>query len=216
MKRILILFLITLLLFACTKQSNIVNPEYQSEHVALDKKKSKSSGYDKTLYPAKVKKSRMIVSYQEFLDRNNYNAEKEVSVRARYQWKSGDYKGYRFDATIRIQGKDIDWNNGSKLITGSGTSKKLIFDISFDPKTLSADFAPSPFTFASPVSIDIRWKGLPSELVKELASSNDFGFLPLDGSKFESTQYASISFIRTQIRVTDAEIPHFSRYGFLR
>jgi hypothetical protein len=206
---------------ACQENSNIVNPDDQFEQVTLGKKTTVENS-------VRIKKQNFKVFYRDFLvetldEEGNpytfYDMDKIIKVSASYSWKGGEYDGKRFDAKVWVEGKDIDWNCGSELIRGNKDSnRRLKFNIKFDPKTLAVDFKPSPFSFASPVNIDIKWKGLTSDAVIEYQNSGTFGYISNNGSSDEPVNFDSIEYNvgGGQIKVFGAEVHHFSRYGFLR
>lgn len=234
MRHIITVVLAIVLLAACQENSQIVNPDTQFDQVTLEKKNNGKGNNGKDGNPIIKQTKEMQISYSQFLeeliDENGepvfdedgnpvivYNPDRKVRLATTYHWKSGSHEGLRYEATIWIYGRCIDWDSKDKQIKGRKDNRYLQFDIEFAPSKLTADFMPTPFTFASPIEIDLKWKGLAVEDVVAYESGSNFGFIK--GNEFEEpTPFRSIEFNAAEgyIKVFGAEVPHFSRYGFLR
>ena len=220
MRHIITIVLALVLLAACREETSIVNPE---DHYNSSIHKTVKSD-DGLIY--KITKD-MNVYLSDFLAPNSdlngnyqlsYDPDKSVRLTTSYSWNSGPYKGKRFEAEIIVEGRDIDWECGNALIKGQADKRYVTFHVEFDPDLLAVDFQPSPFTFANPVDIDLLWRGIDKNTIKTMRKNHSFGYLDNNGNFLESTPYLEIDFGMGpgSIKVKDAKIPHFSRYGFLR
>jgi hypothetical protein len=231
MRHFIILLIATLLMLACQEQNKIVNPENNS----LSKKPTvaRVDEYDYSRLDEGIGYNVVDygnVKYSEFLDEVSsgrgknkttttvYNPDKVVEIYLEQGWYADEWTWRVIRVTLKVEGKDIDWNNGSDLITGTGDNRELNFNAIFSKEDCSADFQPTPFTFASPITMDIEWEEVPQALYDELQQGNLFGYIAPDGTAGDTTPYSSISFsdVKNTISLTGAQIAHFSRYGFLR
>jgi hypothetical protein len=91
----------------------------------------------------------------------------------------------------------------------------LTFDIIFDLENLSVELYPSPFTFDTPVFLDLKLEGIDlSEIDPEFLT---FNYLSRDGSKEQvNFEKIKIDYNKKYLSVSKAELPHFSRYGWCR
>ena len=116
------------------------------------------------------------------------------------------------------------WTNGTETIMleayltipAGAFEDTLTFDMVFDPNLLSVELRPTPFTFNIPVMLDLQFKGI-SEDYDINPDSLDFKYYKVDGT-FEDVNFKNIIWLpqsRT-IKVFDAELHHFSRYGWTR
>ncbi len=116
------------------------------------------------------------------------------------------------------------WTNGTETlkleayltIPAGAFEDTLTFDMVVDPNLLSVEFHPTPFTFNVPIILDLKFKGI-SEDYKIDSDSLDFQYYKVDGT-FEEVDYKSVEWdpIDREIKVFDAELHHFSRYGWTR
>ncbi len=116
------------------------------------------------------------------------------------------------------------WTNGIKrlkleaylTIPKGAFEDTLIFDMVFDPNLLSVEFHPTPFTFNVPIILDLKYKGIDEDFEID-PDSLDFKYYKLDGT-FEDVNYKNIlwNFNSRTLTVKDAELHHFSRYGWTR
>ncbi len=89
----------------------------------------------------------------------------------------------------------------------------LLVTVSADPYSASVNFEPSPYTFDKELSFDLEYDGLNLNGIDK--SEIDFGYLAPDGS-FVKAEYDKIDLHNDKLKVKNARISHFSRYGFIK
>lgn len=90
---------------------------------------------------------------------------------------------------------------------------KLTFDIIFDLENLSVELYPSPYTFDKPVLLDLLFEGV--DLSGFDTSNMEFEYQSPDGTTYE-VLYESKTIEANYLEVVQAQLPHFSRYGWTR
>jgi hypothetical protein len=90
---------------------------------------------------------------------------------------------------------------------------KLTFDIIFDFDNYSVELYPSPFTFDKPVILDLTFTGVDFTNL----DADNLVFDYLDGAS-ESLKYSDVIINQDWkiLSIKGVEIPHFSRYGWVR
>lgn len=78
--------------------------------------------------------------------------------------------------------------------------------------TLYADFAPSPMTFNTPIYYTVEYYGV--DLTGIDPANVDFFYIDGNGNMVKAP-YAEIYVEDGWLCVVDAQLPHFSRYGFV-
>ncbi len=92
----------------------------------------------------------------------------------------------------------------------------LTFEIVFDPNEISMELHPTPFDFDIPVQLDLKYKGI-SKKIDIDANNLTFEYFNPDGT-YEPVEYEEISWDEDEreLKVKDAKLHHFSRYGWTR
>ncbi len=89
----------------------------------------------------------------------------------------------------------------------------LTFDIIFDLENLSVELYPSPFTFNKPVFLNLLFEGI--DLSESDLNNMDFKYKSPDG-KVYSVSYETKVIEQNYLEIIQAQLPHFSRYGWTR
>ena len=90
------------------------------------------------------------------------------------------------------------------------------FTITADDEFAAADFSPA-MVFNKPLELDLKFEGLNLDSLNLTTGDYDFAFIDNDGN-IEIMAYNAIHINESQgkIWVTKADLPHFSRYGFVQ
>jgi hypothetical protein len=98
-------------------------------------------------------------------------------------------------------------------IPSGAFSGELTFDIIFDMENYTVELYPSPFTFDIPVLLDLRFTG--ANLLTSDSAVMEFDYL--DGEEDTITyNYMKVDPDRGLLIIEGAQLPHFSRYGWVR
>lgn len=154
------------------------------------------------------------------------NLEEEITIISEYTNFKDNFA--RIYTIIGDKGGKIiekhTWTNGVETlkleayltIPAGAFEDTLTFEMVFDPNLLSVELHPTPFTFDIPIILDLKFKGI-SEDYEIDSDGLDFQYYKPDGT-FEDVDYNSVEWdpIDREIKVFDAELHHFSRYGWTR
>ena len=104
--------------------------------------------------------------------------------------------------------------NGSLSVPAGAFTGTQNIGITFDDAVTAAYYSPSPYTFDQPLSLTLEYSGL--DLSGINPATLDFVYERRDGS-FERVSYDRIEVDITSgmLKVINARLPHFSRYGFI-
>ncbi len=97
-------------------------------------------------------------------------------------------------------------------VPGGAYSGYKTIKATLNSKTLTADFSPSPMTFNTPIYYTVEYFGV--DLTGVDKNNIDFYYVAEDGS-LQKAKYANIYVQDNWLCVVDAQLPHFSRYGFV-
>jgi len=192
MKIIIVIFTVVVLsLFGCQDENLLVEPINISSYHKLSKIESYDS--ETTSVPNKLK----IIRTKSF----TVDGSKGGLIFLKYIWKKGIYAGIKVEAKLKIP---------------IGAFKdSLTFDIIINPKLLSIQLCPSPFTFDKPVLLDLKYKGIDFSNIDP--SNLDFKYISPSGHYVKTEyDYIKIDPIEKVLFVHNAVLPHFSRYGWTR
>lgn len=104
--------------------------------------------------------------------------------------------------------------NGKISVPASAYTGTKKIGITLNSESVSADFSPSPTTFNKPVLYSIEYYGV--DLSNINPAQIDFYYIDGNGNLVKA-KYSSIKVdVKTGfLAVYDAQLPHFSRYGFV-
>lgn len=189
MKNILPLVLLVMFLFvSCEDESSVLEPENVNEnHEASVSKMAITSDY--TIVQEKYSRTYTII---------------------------GDKGGKIIEKHTWVNGADTLKLEAYLTIPVGAFEDTLTIEMLFDPNLLSVQLFPSPFTFNLPVILDLKYKGV--KLDFDLDNNDlDFQYYNPDET-FEDVDYKNILWDSESntLMVFDAELNHFSRYGWTR
>ncbi|MCB9209768.1 MAG: hypothetical protein H6610_05650 [Ignavibacteriales bacterium] len=99
------------------------------------------------------------------------------------------------------------------IIPRNAFEGELTFDIKFDLENYFVELYPSPFTFEKPVYLNLLFSGIDLSGIDE----NNYSFDYVDGEPENiKYNYMNIDIENKLLEVQEAQIPHFSRYGWVR
>ena len=87
------------------------------------------------------------------------------------------------------------------------------FTVEFNCNDLSVELSPTPFSFDIPVELTLRYYGVD---VSDYTDKPVFTYLSNDAGQTEEVAYQSLSIGKNYILVGNAQLHHFSRYGFVK
>ena len=121
-------------------------------------------------------------------------------------------KGDKFD--IKFNFNNGVTVNGNLVVPQNAFKGKMNISVNVNSSEATATFYPSPYTFNYPLSYTVEYHNL--DLSGINPSTIDFYYLAEDGS-LQKANYDSIEVdIETgYLKVVNAQLPHFSRYGFV-
>ncbi len=195
MKKLLALFTIGILFFACSENNNLVDPLQNKSGVTAPStqqsinwlstpstKGSKFTGMDQ-------------VAGVNFIDLS-------VGGHVRANFVSADGKK-TISATLHVPAGALK------------DRKFLVFYMLIDNDKLSIKFLPHPTTFDIPLTLDLEYTGLDLRGVDP--GKIYFAYLDDPTTGFIISNKDIYTDVRTgTIRIVGGEIPHFSEYGFVR
>lgn len=200
-KSVFIVLLTILFLAACQQNESPVSPDLEQGSYSLEKKGDKSSN-DGTDDEPTIDQSDPYLN-AKWSKTLTVNGGKGGKVYIEYQWKEGPYAGKKIEAD---------------LIIPSGAYKgKKTFDMTFDIEALSVELSPAG-AFDIPVLLTLKFKGLDKNVIKRFKNNPRFTYIDSQGNVMEDVQYRQLDVddAENQIKVFDAELLHFSRYGFVK
>ncbi len=193
-----IILLLLVVLVGCQDDTSFLSPQEENDVISLDN-----------------------VSLSKDGDKDDHD----------YVYNLGDIKDFKVKASkkFNIKGKkggtiklQVKWkyNNGEKVelkakleIPKDAFKDELDFDMIFNLQDYNLELYPSPFTFDKPVKLDLKFKNVDVGLFTE----SNFDFNYIDG-KEEVIKYKKnkIDIGKRTLEVEEAELHHFSRYGWTR
>ncbi len=127
------------------------------------------------------------------------NSEKGGKVYLKHKWKNDKNQNSKLTAVLDIP--------------AGAFPGELTFEILFDLENYAVELYPSPYKFAKPLLLDLVFENV------DLTNFDPdvFVFDYLDGEQ-ENIQYKSIDIQldKNTVKVREAELNHFSRYGWTR
>jgi hypothetical protein len=89
------------------------------------------------------------------------------------------------------------------------------FGVTIDDQETTVDLSPSPFTFNSPINLTLSYKGVDLQNVDPNAV--DFYYVAPNG-ELTKAEYdeLDVDVVKGKLKVKNAKIPHFSRFGFVK
>ena len=205
MKKLVSIIILTILMIGCQENDSILGPFNDPSNESLNKLTTLPSlnlGRDdeiidvsKDLEPSNVKIMKILAK--------NYTFDGAVGgkIVQKYQWTSDTAK-LMLEAYLTIP--------------PGAYEGELTFEIVFDPNQLSMELHPTPFYFDKPVVLTMQYKGISENYIID-SEKLDFQYHNPDGS-FEKVDYQKIDWdpIDRELKVFQAELHHFSRYGWVR
>lgn len=229
MKRNSFLFLISLLLITgCHEDSSILEPLYEDSSTELSKTRPifRYNSSDQIL-SGETNSSENVSSTNIFAVGKKSDGGSELKNNSKQDVKikhsktltiNGEkggivYLSHKFATTISGQNKNTKLS--AKLDIPCGAfSGELTFDIIFDIENLAVELYPSPYTFDKPVLLNLEFKNV------DLSGFDPsiFVFDYLDGKEPENLKVksAKIDIKNNKLSIKEAELHHFSRYGWTR
>ncbi|MHB9041262.1 MAG: hypothetical protein ACYC4T_11465 [Melioribacteraceae bacterium] len=196
MKKLLALFAIGILFFACSENTNLVDPvdqhnstlTTQSPQPTLNWLSTPSTKTGKFVGLDQVAGVKMIdLSVGGDVKVNFVSADRKKTISATLHVPAGALKDRRY----------------------------LVFYMLIDNEKLSIKFLPHPATFDIPLKLDLEYTGLdlrgidPGKIYFAYLDDPTTGFII-------SNKYIYTDVRTGTLRITGGEIPHFSEYGFVR
>ncbi len=127
------------------------------------------------------------------------NGKKGGRIREKHTWVDSTGNAIVMEATLTIPRGAFEGN--------------LTFDIIFDLENLSVELYPSPYTFDKPVLLNLLFEGV--DLTGTDLNNMDFKYKSSDGQVY-SVVYESKIIESNYLEIVQAQLPHFSRYGWTR
>lgn len=195
MKKVLVLTLLLGFLFVgCENDSSILQPENDIDATTILPISDKLDAQTSTISEYTNVKDNLSRTY-------TINGDKGGKIIEKHTWTNGI-------ATLKLE--------AYLTIPKGAFDGTLTFDMVFDPNLLSVELHPTPFTFDIPVILDLKYKGISDDFEID-SDSLDFQYYNPDGT-FENVKYKNIKWNPSSraLMVSDAELHHFSRYGWTR
>lgn len=135
--------------------------------------------------------------------------EAQVSLNFDVDGQAGLYKTF-----------DLQFPESESAVTGSYLFPQNVFtgqkniNVVFSNNFATADYSPSPFQFDAPIIANLTYSGI--DLSSVTPEDIEFAYLPTDNT-IESVVYDAVEVDKAAgtIKVINARIYHFSRYGFV-
>lgn len=229
MKRNSFLFIISLLLITgCYEESSILDPLNNYSTTILSKERP-IYNYDTRDLELTADPDDLVFSDNTLNTLVNKKADsslelfKSLPLDAKTQYskilkingeKGGKvYLGHKFATTISGQSEKVKLYAELDIPCGA-FSGDLTFEIIFDIENLAVELYPSPYTFDKPVLLNLEFKNV------DLSGFDPsiFVFDYLDGTEPENLKVksAKIDIENNRLLIKEAELHHFSRYGWTR
>jgi hypothetical protein len=195
MKKLLALFAIGILLFACSENSNLVDPQHSTNSTITSQK---TSTFNWISTPS--------TKGSKFIGLDQAEGEQVVDLTV--------------GGTVTANFVSLD---GSKTISATlhvpagalANTPSLRFYMLADNDKLSIQFLPHPTVFDIPITMDLEYTGV--DLSGINPSSVYFAYLDNDMTSWViPNEKIFVDKSTGTLRITGGEIPHFSEYGFVR
>ncbi|MCX6168343.1 MAG: hypothetical protein NTX65_03320 [Ignavibacteriales bacterium] len=194
MKKLLALFALGFLFYACSENSNLVDPQQNS---TISPKQSKSSVAWLTNTSSKSGK---------FIGLDQANGEQVIDLTV-----GGD-------VTANFVSADGQKTISATLHVPAGAvanRPSLHFQMAVDNDKLTVEFLPHPTVFDIPLTMDLEYTGV--DLSGINPSTIYFAYLDNDMTSWViPNEKIYVNKSTGTLRITGGEIPHFSEYGFVR
>ena len=196
MKKLLALFAIGILFFACSENTNLVDPVDQHNSILTTQSSQPTLNWLST--PST--KTGKFVGLDQVAGVKMIDLSVGGDVKANFV--SADRKK-TISATLHVPAHALK------------DRRYLIFYMLIDNDKLSIKFLPHPTTFDIPLKLDLEYTGIdlrgidPKKIYFAYLDDPTTGFII-------SNKYIDIEARTGTIRITGGEIPHFSEYGFVR
>ena len=199
MKKLLVLtFAISMLFFACSENTNMVDP--------LDQHSNNSAPTIQPLTTNLTWFNLPPTKGSNFIGEDQVEKEKEINLstggKVEASWHNRDWS-QTINATLRVPKRALI------------NVPSLRFYMMVDNDRLSIKFEPHPTVFDIPLTLDLTYTGI--DLTGVDPSTIYFAYLddPTEGFVI-SNEHISINKNTGTLKITGGEIPHFSEYGFVR
>jgi hypothetical protein len=193
-----IILLAVMFMVGCQDDSSFLSPQEEIDVINLDEMSLNKNG----------DKSDLIYVY-------DLGDIKDFQVKASKNFKIKGKKGGKIELKVKWK-----YENGEKVelkakleIPKKAFKDEIEFDMIFNLQDYNLELYPSPFKFDNPVKLDLKFKNIDIGLFTE----NNFEFNYVDG-KTEKIKYKKnkIDIEKRTLEVEEAELHHFSRYGWTR
>jgi hypothetical protein len=196
MKQLLTLFAIGILFFACSENTNLVDPLDQHSSTLTTQSSQPTLNWLST--PSS--KAGSFIGLDQVAGVNMVDLSEGGHVRANFVSRDGKKT---ITATLHVPPYALHDRH------------YLTFYMLIDNDKLSIKFLPHPTTFDIPLKLDLEYTGI--DLTGIDPSTIYFAYLDDPTTDFIITNDHIYTDASTgTIRITGAEIPHFSEYGFVR
>ena len=194
MKQIIALFAIGILFFACSENTNLVDPQNQNSN----NKVANQSTLNWLSTPSS--KSGKFTGLDQVAGANVIDLYEGGHVRANFVSADGKKT---ISATLHVPAGALK------------DRRYLTFYMLIDNDKLSIKFQPHPTTFDIPLTLDLEYTGI--DLTGIDPKTIYFAYLDDPTTGFIITNDHIFTDVNTgTIRIVGGEIPHFSEYGFVR
>ena len=188
-----------MLLVGCQDDSSPISPQAENDVISLDKISLHKGG-------DKVDNSHFVYNLGDI---------KDYKVKASKNFKIDGKKGGKISLEI-----SWNYNKNEKVelkaeldIPKKAYDGKLEFDMIFNLQDYNLELYPSPFSFDKPVKLDLKFRNV--DLFEFVDADLEFNYIDdtTENIKYKSNK---IDFEKQTLEVKDAELHHFSRYGWTR
>ncbi|PKL89687.1 MAG: hypothetical protein CVV23_03620 [Ignavibacteriae bacterium HGW-Ignavibacteriae-2] len=182
-----------LLLMACSDNTSVVSSTNDLAPSSNSRTVAKSN---------KIVEPDVTIKYSNSVTIQNAKGGK---VNFSYSWTSGPHAGKKFECDLIIQPNTFNEN-------------EITFNATFDPEELSVDLDPHGAVFNKPILLTLKFKDIDVKEYK-INLENFFQYIDENGCPTnENVKYRKIEINEAEgyAKVFDAELWHFSRYGFTR
>ena len=196
MKKLLALFAIGILFFACSENTNLVDPVDQHNSTLTTQSSQPTLNWLST--PSS--KTGKFVGLDQVAGASFIDLSVGGDVKANFVSADGRKT---ISATLHVPAGALK------------DRKYLVFYMKIDNEKLSIKFLPHPITFDIPLKLDLEYTGLdlrgidPGKIYFAYLDDPTTGFII-------SNKYIYTDVKTGTLRITGGEIPHFSEYGFVR
>ena len=203
MKKLSILILVSLfVLSGCQDDNSILSPNNEYANYEMSKGRPiLSLGEDDLKFTEDSDLSDLtdLTIKSQYSQSFTVDGKKGGRVSVKYSWKDG--RGYPVSLTAEL------------VIPKGAYTGSLDFDMIFDLENYAMELYPSPFTFDKPVDFSMYFYGV--DLSQFTGNEIDFNYLDSEGETVES-KFIHYDINTGTLQVWNAQLHHFSRYGWTR